>query len=228
MVNALLSWSGGKDSSIALNEILKEDVPRIAGLFTTVTKDYDRISVHGVRRSLLRKQASSLNLPLYEVLIPKNATNEIYEREMISTLLSLKSELSISVVVFGDLFLQDIREYRERLLSKVGMQCVFPIWGRDTKKLAEYFIDAGFKAILCTVDPKLLDGRFCGFEFDRQFLSEISSNVDPCGENGEFHTFVYDGPIFKNPVEIKRGKIVQRDGFFFADVLPLEDGQGSG
>jgi uncharacterized protein (TIGR00290 family) len=223
MANALLSWSGGKDSSLALNRILKEDVRRIVGLFTTVTKDYDRISMHGVRRSLLRQQASSLNLPLYEVSIPKNATNDIYEKEMSAVLLGLKSDESISEVVFGDLFLQDIREYRERLLSRLGMNGVFPIWGENTRKLTEYFIDTGFKAMVCTVDPKQLDGRYCGREFDHRFLSEIPANVDPCGERGEFHTFVYDGPIFKNSIKIKRGEIVLREGFFFADILPLED-----
>ncbi len=143
------------------------------GLLTTITSDYDRISMHGVRSSLLRQQAASTGLPLYEVAIPKNATNEIYERELKTTLSELKKDLEISTIVFGDLFLQDIREYREKLLFSIGMEGQFPLWGKDTRNLAEYFIDAGFRAILCTVDPRKLDSSFCGREFDRSFLSEI-------------------------------------------------------
>jgi len=195
----------------------------IVGLLTTVTRDYDRISMHGVSRSLLRQQASSLRLPLFEVSIPKNATNEIYERETTSVLANLKEEHHISTIAFGDLFLQDIREYREKFLSRQGLDCIFPIWGRDTRILANAFINSGFRAILCTVDPRKLDGSFCGRDFDGSLLSELPEGVDPCGENGEFHTFVYDGPIFSHPIIIARGEIVQRDGFFFADILSSED-----
>ncbi len=198
------------------------------GLLTTITADYDRISMHGVRRSLLKRQASSTGLPLFEVPIPKNSTNEIYEREITSVLSRLKRDESVSAVIFGDLFLQDIREYREKLFSKVGMECLFPIWGKDTKALANSFIDEGFKAIICTIDPKKIAAEFCGREFDRAFLSEIPAGVDPCGENGEFHTFVYEGPIFKNPIKVTRGEIVQRDGFYFADLIPLQNGEGRG
>jgi uncharacterized protein (TIGR00290 family) len=196
----------------------------VVGLLTTITRDYDRISIHGVRRSLLRQQAASTGLPLYEVSIPKNASNEIYEREMKTTLSGLKKDLEISAVIFGDLFLQDIREYREKLLFPMGMEALFPLWGRDTRDLAEYFINAGFRAILCTVDPRKLNPSFCGREFDRSFLSEIPEEVDPCGENGEFHTFVYDGPIFRRPIKVARSEIVEREGFYFADLLPSEQG----
>ena len=216
----VLSWSGGKDGSLALNELRKKNDVRVAGLLTTVTRDYDRISMHGVRRSLLQQQALSTGIPLNEVAIPKNATNEIYEDAMTTSLKRLKEELSISSVAFGDLFLRDVRTYRENLLFKIGLECDFPLWGRDTKELAKYFVREGFRAILCTVNPKMLDPTFCGREFDSTFLSEIPSSVDPCGENGEFHTFVYGGPIFKQEVGISKGEIVLRDGFYFCDLVP--------
>jgi len=221
LTDAILSWSGGKDSSLALKEVLGTNDIRIKGLLTTITRDYNRISMHGVRRVLLQEQAKSLGLPLFEVQIPKNATNEIYEREMESVLSRLKKDLSVSMAVFGDIFLQDIREYRERQLSKLDMKCLFPIWGRDTKELVKEFIDSGFRAIICALDPRKIGPEFCGRELDQKCLSEMSPGVDPCGENGEFHTFVYDGPIFKRPINVARGEIVQRDGFYFADLLAL-------
>jgi uncharacterized protein (TIGR00290 family) len=223
-MNVVLSWSGGKDSSLALQEIMKTDAD-VKGLLTTITKDYDRVSMHGVRRELIRQQALSLGLPLYEVSIPKDASNEIYEKETESVLLRLKKSNMISAVIFGDLFLQDIREYREKLLGRLGLDCIFPIWGKDTKKLAYQFIQDGFRAIVCTVDPNKLDKQFCGAEFDGSFLSEIPDEVDPCGENGEFHTFVYDGPIFKDRLRVSIGETVERNGFYFADIVPVsEDG----
>ncbi len=191
-------------------------------MLTTITADYDRISMHGVRRSLLEQQAASAGLALYEVSIPRNATNKVYELEMRTVLLKLKEDIGISAVGFGDLFLEDVRAYREKLLSEMGLNCLFPLWKMDTGDLAEYFIDAGFRAILCTVDPRKLDPSFCGREFDATFLSELPKGVDPCGENGEFHTFVYDGPIFKKPIKIKKGEVVEREGFYFADLLPLQ------
>jgi uncharacterized protein (TIGR00290 family) len=187
---------------------------------TTLTRDFDRISMHGVRRELLLEQASSLGLPLYEVWIPKNATNEIYEAKTRDLLLQLSKEYGPSFsVAFGDLFLQDIRAYREKFLSRLGIECIFPLWGKNTVELADKFIDRGFKAIVCCIDPKKLGKEFCGREFDRQFLSEIPRGVDPCGENGEFHTFVYSGPIFKTKIDVRVGEIVERDGFCFADIL---------
>jgi uncharacterized protein (TIGR00290 family) len=219
-MRAIVSWSGGKDSSLALNKVLAESQDiQVLGLLTTVTRDYDRISMHGVRRSLLKRQATSTTLPLFEVFIPKSSTNKTYEYEMISALTKLKNDLSVSAIIFGDLFLRDVREYREKLMSKIDLTCVFPLWGVDTKDLANRFLDLGFRAILCTVNPKMLDPSFCGREFDKRLLSDLPDGVDPCGENGEFHTFVYDGPIFKSSISVTRGEVVERDGFVFADLL---------
>jgi uncharacterized protein (TIGR00290 family) len=216
---AVFSWSGGKDSALCLLEARKESI-EIAGLLTTVTRDFDRISMHGVRTELLRRQAIALGLPLYITYIPRASTNAIYEEAMKTVLQSLRTVEGISTIAFGDLFLQDIRQYREKFLHALGMDCLFPLWGRDTRELASFFIESGFKAKICCVDPRKLEDKFCGREFDESFLSEIPREVDPCGENGEFHTFVYDAPIFKEPIKVKTGDIVQRDGFWFADLLP--------
>lgn len=215
---AILSWSGGKDSSLALYEARSKGF-EVVSLVTTITKDFDRISMHGVRRSLLLKQAELLRLPVDEVWIRKSAPNSGYESQM-STALSKRYADGVRHVIFGDLFLEDIRKYREDRLSAMGMTGVFPLWKRDTKELASYFIDEGFKAILCTVDPKALDPRFCGRDFNEALLSDLPAGVDPCGENGEFHTFVYGGPIFENEIAVKKGEVVLRDGFYFADIVP--------
>ncbi len=191
----------------------------ISALLTTLTQDYDRISMHGVRRELLQRQSMALHIPIEEVWIPKDATNEIYETKMSETIRKFANQ-GVSSIVFGDLFLSDIREYREKFCRMIGIKCIFPIWGEDTTALANFFVKSGFKAIICCVNPNFLGREFCGREFDDSFLSEIPRTVDPCGENEEFHTFVYDGPIFKEKIEIKVGEIVNRDGFFFADILP--------
>jgi uncharacterized protein (TIGR00290 family) len=220
---SLLSWSGGKDSSLALHE-LKENKRyenhEVKSLITTLTKDYDRVSMHGVRRTLLLAQSEAIGIPLEEVWIQSKASNEMYQEEMAKSLTKIKNRYNISKVIFGDLFLEDIRAYREKFLQRLGMDCEFPLWRKDTYKLASLFVDSGFRAIICTVDPKKLDPKFCGREFDRQFLSEVPQGVDPCGENGEFHTFVYAGPIFSHTLRVKKGQVVQRDGFYFADILP--------
>jgi uncharacterized protein (TIGR00290 family) len=221
---ALLSWSGGKDSSLSYFVAKQSGNYQISGLLTTITEDYQRISTHGVRRVLLQRQARAMKLPLCEVMIPKQASNEIYEERTRQILLELYDREKISSVVFGDLFLQDVRDYREEFLGKLGMACEFPIWGRDTKDLANYFIDKGFKAITCCVDLRKIGSEFCGRKFDSKFLSELPPKVDPCGENGEFHTFVYEGPIFQSKIDVKVGAIVERDGFCFADV-DLQDRQ---
>jgi uncharacterized protein (TIGR00290 family) len=220
MKRVLLSWSGGKDSALSLFTLRKNfsEQYEIVGLLTTLTEEYDRISMHGVRKQLLARQSASLGISVAEVWIPKNATNESYEARMTEV---MKRYQDLAGVVFGDLFLRDIREYREKFLRKLGLECLFPIWGKNTLELANFFIDSGFRAVVCSLDPRKLDGdKFCGREFDKEFLKDIPSSVDPCGENGEFHTFVYDGPIFKDSIDVRLGEVVKRDGFYFADILP--------
>ena len=214
-----MSWSGGKDSALALQEIIRARRYSVKALLTTVTEEFDRISMHGVRRSLLSAQASSLGLPVEEVWIPKNSSNEIYEARMREVLTRYKDR-GIEQVALGDIFLQDIRSYREGKLAQIGMRGVFPLWGRETGKLAREFIEAGFRAVVCCVDPRKLSGEFCGREYDLAFLESIPVTVDPCGENGEFHTFVYAGPIFSNEIPITKGEVILRDGFYFADIVP--------
>ena len=176
--------------------------------------------MHGVRRVLLHMQARSLRLPLDEVWIGKGASNSEYSSAMREALLRHRTR-GLHSVIFGDLFLEDIRRFREDELSKVAMEGAFPLWMKNTKSLADQFVKDGFKAVVCTVDPKVLDGSYCGREFDESFLSDLPPSVDPCGENGEFHTFVYGGPIFEREIPIRKGEIVLRDGFYFADILPV-------
>jgi uncharacterized protein (TIGR00290 family) len=218
---ALFSWSGGKDSALALYEILTGRNFDIVSLVTTVTGGYDRVSMHGVRTSLLEKQAESLGLGLEKVLIPQNAANEEYELSLEKSLLKFK-ESGVDSVIYGDIFLEEIRRYREEHLRKLGMLGVFPIWDRDSASLAWRFVDEGFKAVVVCVDSTLLDGGIAGREFDNDFLTGLPSKADPCGENGEFHTFVYDGPIFRERVGFERGETVLREGrFYYCDLLPL-------
>ena len=219
---ALFSWSGGKDSAIALYEIQKSSNYEILALLTTITEDYDRVSMHGLRRILLEQQAKSLGISLEKVFISKDASNEEYESKMKESLLKYKNA-GVHSVVFGDIFLQDIRKYREVYLAKIGMKGVFPIWRRNTTELAHTFIDLRFKAITICVDSNVLDKRFVARDFDKQFLSELPPIVDPCGENGEFHSFVYDGPIFRENILFKKGEIVLRDNrFYYCDLIPHE------
>lgn len=215
----LLSWSGGKDSCMALDALLKDTALRIRALLTTVTEGFDRISMHGVRRSLLQRQAQSLGLPLREVMIPKQATNVQYEASMAAALADYRAE-GIDTCAFGDLFLQDVRAYRDRQLSAHGMHGLYPIWGRDTGLLIRDFLAHGFKTAIVCIDPRKLSPSFVGRVIDDAFLAELPAGVDPCGENGEFHTFVFDGPLFKAPVGFTFGETVLRDGFWFSDLLP--------
>jgi uncharacterized protein (TIGR00290 family) len=217
---ALLSWSGGKDSALAFRELSRDPHYEVRSLLTTVTEGYDRISMHGVRISLLDQQAKALGLPLVKVAIPQSANNEQYESKMREVLTRERAN-GITTVAFGDIFLEDIRRYREEKLSQVGMKGIFPIWKRDTRELALEFINAGFRAILTCVDSKQLDSSFVGRTFDRSLLEVLPSKVDPCGENGEFHTFVYAGPIFSQPIPVRKGEIVLRENrFYFCDLLP--------
>jgi uncharacterized protein (TIGR00290 family) len=217
--NILLSWSGGKDSSLALYEIQKAGSHNVAGLLTTITEDYDRISMHGVRRALLEQQADSLGIPLRKILIPKDSNNAIYEARM-KALLEEGLREGIDTVAFGDIFLEDLKLYREKNLAQLGMKGLFPIWKRDTKELAQTFINLGFKAALACIDTAILDPTFAGRPYDQALLRDFPPNVDPCGENGEFHTFAYDGPIFKRPINHTVGEVVKRDRFCFCDFVP--------
>ncbi|MBO3842624.1 MAG: diphthine--ammonia ligase [Candidatus Brockarchaeota archaeon] len=217
---AILAWSGGKDSAMALYELHKVGCYEISALLATVTEDYDRISMHGVRSVLVEQQAESLGLPLEKIYITKDSSNEEYEAGMRNRLMRYRNRGVLSVA-FGDIFLEEVRKYREENLSKLGMRGIFPLWKRNTTELAHTFVDLGFKAITTCVDSKFLGREFVGREFDEHFLTELPSNVDPCGENGEFHSFVYDGPIFAWKIPYTKGDVVLKGNrFYFCDLIP--------
>jgi len=216
---AIFSWSGGKDSALALHEIRKNNGYEIVSLLTTFTKDYDRVSLHGTRRILLERQAESIGLPLHKIFIPKKASSEEYEQKMKKSLVKFQ-ESGVSEVIFGDIFLEDLRKFREEKLSQVGMRAAFPIWKKDTRKLAHQFVELGFKAIVTCVDTKILAKKFAGRTIDEQLLAELPPTVDLCGENGEFHSFVSEGPIFRETIPYKLGKAVLRENrFFYFDLI---------
>ena len=219
----LFCWSGGKDSALALHALQQRAEVRVTGLLTTVTDEYDRISMHGVRRTLLTRQAEAIGLPVQEVRIPQQCVNTIYESRMEQ---ALRAQLAAGVrtVAFGDIFLEDLRAYRERNLARLEMQAIFPIWKRDTHELARKFCDLGFRAIAVSIDPKKLERSFAGRELTSQFFVDLPEGVDPCGENGEFHTFVFAGPIFQKTIAVQRGEVVDRDGFTFCDLEEMVDG----
>lgn len=218
-----LAWSGGKDSSLALAALRAEPGIEVVALLTTVTGDYDRISIHGVRRTILEAQVSALGLPLIRATIPAAATNDVYERAFASALELLRRQHpEVSHLAFGDLFLADVRAYRERLLGRLGWTPIFPLWGNDTALLARQFVDQGYRAVLTCVDTTHLGPEFAGREFDAALLDDLPTTVDPCGELGEFHTCVYDGPIFPRPLPLERGERVLRDGRFeYCDLVLL-------
>ena len=215
----LLSWSGGKDSVMALYTLLQRPEICVEALLTTITAEYARIAIHGVRRLLLHEQARALGLPLKEVLIAPGADNAQYEARM-GAALAEAMEQGISGCAFGDLFLQDIRAYRDQQLARIGMEALYPVWGRNTHELIHEFLDLGFQSLIVCVDPRKLSPDFAGRKIDRALLADLPQEVDPCGENGEFHTFVFDGPIFQRPVVLSVGEKVLRDGFWFCDLLP--------
>lgn len=217
----ILGWSGGKDSAMALYELRRQQKYDVVALLTTVTAGYDRISMHGVRRQLLREQAEAVGVPLEEIVIRPGADNAEYEAAM-GTALAAWRDRGVTRAAFGDLYLEDVRAYRERLLAGLRMECVFPLWGRNTTDLAREFVALGFRAMICCVDPRALAEPFAGRMLDEQFLADLPAGVDPCGENGEFHSFVTDGPIFERPVACAPGERVLRDSFFFCDLLPVE------
>ena len=211
----VMAWSGGKDSALALYEVLHSGSYEVLELLTTVTKDNSRISIHDVQRVLLEQQAQALRVPLEELFIPKGASDAEYEDKLLKALKRHRDN-GVSSVVFGDLFLEDIRKYRERILEKAGMNGIFPLWKKDTRKLARTFINLGFKAVITSVDSTVLGKDFAGREYNEKFLSDLPVNVDPCGENGEFHTFVYNGPIFCEKVPFKKGALTLKDNRFYS------------
>jgi len=216
---ALFCWSGGKDSAMALDAIGRSADVRVASLLTTVTEGYDRISMHGVRRELLERQVASIGLPLREVFIPPECVNPVYEARM-GEAMQAEYARGIRKVVFGDIFLEDLRAYREQNLARIGMTGLFPLWKRDTRQLAHHLVAVGFRAVAACVDSRVLEPAFAGRELDESFFRDLPPGVDPCGENGEFHSFVFDGPIFRAPVRFTRGEVVQRGPFCFCDLIP--------
>lgn len=232
MINkAIFNWSGGKDSALALYYTLKNPQFKIETLLTTISASLGRISMHGVRKTMLQKQVELLDLPLSIVSLPEDISMDKYDELMRDTLENL-FETGISHAVFGDIFLEDLRRYREERLKEVGLKGYFPLWKRDTKALIAEFLSLGFRTIVVSVDGSKLDQSFVGRELTMDFINDLPSHVDPCGENGEFHTFVFDGPIFQSPVRFSKGEIVgksyklsQEDQetvtYWFQDLIPL-------
>jgi uncharacterized protein (TIGR00290 family) len=219
MKRILLSWSSGKDSAWSLH-VLRQQGYEIAGLLTTFNHAADRVAMHAVRRTLVEQQAEAAGLPLWSVPLPWPCSNQQYETLMGAVCVKAVSE-GIEAIAFGDLFLEEIRAYRERQLAGTGLQPVFPVWGIPTDMLAREMIDSGLKTILTCVDPRKLDQSFAGRQFDPKLLADLPAGVDPCGENGEFHTFVYAGPMFRHEIPVAVGETVLRDNFVFADVIAV-------
>lgn len=217
---ALFCWSGGKDSALALHELRREGRFEVVALATTVTAGYDRISIHGVRRALLEAQARALGLPLATAEIAPHADNAAYEAAMGALFRGFR-ERGVRHVVFGDLYLEDVRRYREGLAARAGLAPLFPLWGRDTREVAQEFIRLGYRAVTVCVDTRALSGAFAGRDYDAAFLRDLPPDVDPCGEDGEFHTFVHDGPPFREPLRFARGEVVLRDArFLYCELVP--------
>lgn len=218
---AWLAWSSGKDSAWALHTVRLAGEYDVVALLTTVNRTHGRVAMHAVRESLLEMQAEAVGLLLVKVAIPAPCSNEIYEAAMSEAMARARDE-GVRHVIFGDLFLEDIRAYREKQLAACGMIPVFPLWGKETRRLAEDMLAGGLRAYLTCVDPRQLDRAFAGRRFDAELLAEFPAQVDPCGENGEFHTFACAGPMFRAEVQVTVGEIVERDGFVFADLLPRD------
>jgi uncharacterized protein (TIGR00290 family) len=219
---ALVSWSSGKDSAFALHVARQAVDLEIAGLVTTVATEFGRVAMHGVREVLLDAQAEALHLKCWKVPLPWPCSNAIYEQEMFRVLRAARND-GITHLVFGDLFLADLRAYREAQLAQIGVEGVFPLWMRDTRQLAREMLDSGLRAALTCIDPKKLSPSFAGRTFDPALLADLPQDVDPCGENGEFHTFAFAGPMFQQPIDFVVGGTIERDGFVFADLLPASD-----
>jgi uncharacterized protein (TIGR00290 family) len=218
MIKCLISWSSGKDSAWMVHVLRKRGDVQLAGVLTTVNEKYQRVAMHAVRVELLQAQADALGLPLWQVPIPSPCPNEVYERAMATAVERAVAE-GFTHMAFGDLFLEDIRRYREEKLAGTGLTPIFPLFGIDTTLLAREMVAGGLKARLTCVNPKVLDARFAGRDFDRALLDELPASVDPCGERGEFHSFAYAGPMFSQAIRIESGEVVQRDGFVFQDLV---------
>lgn len=218
-LRTLLSWSSGKDSAWALRTLRHDRRYEVVGLLTTINRAADRVAMHAVRTDLLRIQARSADLPLWELPIPSPCSNEEYEAVMRTTIIRAEAE-AIDCFAFGDLFLQDVRAYREQQLASTNVTPLFPLWGRDTRELAREMIAGGLRARITCVDPRLVPASLAGREFDAALLDDLPPSADPCGERGEFHTFAFEGPMFASPIAVVSGEIVERDGFVFADLIP--------
>ena len=218
---AWVSWSSGKDSAFALEQTRRAGTVEVVGLLVTLNRDADRVAMHAVRRELVQAQADRVGLPIHPVELPYPCPNEVYETQMDAAMAAAR-EVGVEHVVFGDLFLADVRAYREQALAGSGVGPLFPLWGRPTDRLAREMLDAGVRAVITCVDPAQLPAEFAGRSFDAELLADLPEGVDACGERGEFHTFVWDAPGFRSPVEIEVGEVVERDGFVFCDLLPAE------
>ena len=219
---ALLAWSSGKDSAFALHVLRTQGDVEVVGLLTTMNTVHDRVAMHAVRRELLEAQADAVGLPLRTVGLPWPCPNEDYEAAMRAAMDQARGE-GIEAIAFGDLFLEDVRRYREERLAGTGLTPLFPLWGRDTTALAREMVDSGQRATLTCVDPRVLPARFAGRTFDTALLADLPAGVDPCGERGEFHSFAWDGPAFRHRVAVTPGVVVERDGFVFSDLRPAAE-----
>jgi len=220
----LLSWSSGKDSAWTLYQLQQDPTIEVVGLLTTFNSQFKRSAIHGVRQQLLRLQAQAAELPLIEIPLPWPCSNEQYETIMATALDKARAQFNMDAVAFGDLYLEDIRHYREQQMADTGLELVFPLWQIPTDKLAKQMIDGGLKAVITCLDPKVMPTRLAGCQYDSALLAQLPDDVDPCGEEGEFHTFAWDGPMFARPVDVRGGEVVNRDGFVYADLLLEEDG----
>jgi uncharacterized protein (TIGR00290 family) len=220
-VKALLAWSSGKDSAWALHALSRSPEVEVVGLLTTINSAHDRVAMHAVRHAVLEAQAAAAGLPLWPVAIPDPCPNEAYEAAMDAVLRRARAE-GVEAVAFGDLYLEEVRRYRERQMAGTGLRPLFPLWGRPTRALADEMIAGGLRAVLTCVDPRMMPPALAGRQFDRELLAELPPGVDPCGENGEFHTFAWAGPMFRAPVRVRTGEVVARGGFVFCDLLPGE------
>jgi uncharacterized protein (TIGR00290 family) len=220
----LFCWSGGKDSALALHRLRDDDRYDVVALLTTYNEHHQRVSMHGVSLALSELQARSIGLPLDKVFVSERSSNEEYTRKMAERMLAYK-ERGVSTVAFGDIFLEDLRQWRENNLAQIGMRAIFPLWKNDTRELVREFVRLGFASRICCVSEQHLDESALGRDVDLAFLESLPAGVDPCGENGEFHSFAYAGPIFKEPIAIRTGECVHRDGFWFCDLLSRDEKQ---